>query len=45
MANIEVRGNSVGKVTLFADCPNVSNVKAALNRLGVDVNREPYRIS
>jgi len=39
---VEERGNPVDEVTLFADCPNASNVKAALNRLGVGVNRESW---
>lgn len=39
---VEERGNSVAGVKLFADCPNASNVKLALNRLGVGVNRESW---
>lgn len=39
---VEERGNSVAEVKLFADCPNANNVKVALNRLGVDVNRESW---
>ncbi len=39
---VEERGNSVLEVTLFADCPNAGNVKAELNRLGVNVRKECY---
>lgn len=39
---VEERGKPVDGVTLFADCPNTGNVRAALNRLGANVTRESW---
>lgn len=43
VAIIEESGTSVTEVTLFADCPNVNNIKSELSRLGVEVSRNSWR--
>ena len=43
VATVEKCGNVVSEVTLYSGCPNASNVKVAFNRLGVNINSEPWQ--